>query len=292
MGRITGNRVRQWIWNLSWLTIVFALFYILYTLPVEDINSVVMEKVKQSGAWGPAVFVIAYIIATIAFIPGSFLTIASGTVFGLFQGLLLTSIASTVGAAIAFLIARYLAKGSISTLRSNYPTFSAIDQAIADGGWKVVALTRLSPIFPFNLQNYLYGLTSIGFWSYVITSMIAMLPGTFAFVYVGYLSKEIFLQNRERTPAEWALLVVGLLATIAVTVYLTKQAKNRLPLQEEHKSETEASSEIKVSLASLSPVILLAIATLSLAVYLHRNSDSVALAIREYGIIRVEEKTS
>lgn len=111
--------------------------------------------------------------------------------------------------------------------------FAAIDQAIAEGGWKIVALLRLSPAIPFNLQNYLYGLTPVAFWPYVLASWIAMLPGTFMYVYLGHLAGSAIAGDRQRSPLQWALLVVGLLATVAVTVYVTRLAKRKLNEQVE-----------------------------------------------------------
>jgi uncharacterized membrane protein YdjX (TVP38/TMEM64 family) len=90
---------------------------------------------------------------------------------------------------------------------------------------------RLSPAIPFNVQNYLYGLTPIRFWPYAVTSWIAMLPGTFLFVYIGHISGAAVGDDRQRTRAEWAMLAIGLLATIAVTLYVTRLARRRLDNQ-------------------------------------------------------------
>ena len=106
--------------------------------------------------------------------------------------------------------------------------FGAIDRAIGEAGWKIVALLRLSPAVPVNLQNSLYGLTPIRFWPYVLTSWIAMLPGTFLYIYLGHVTGTALGGDRTRTTGEWVMLVVGLLATVVVTVYITRLARRKL----------------------------------------------------------------
>ena len=112
------------------------------------------------------------------------------------------------------------------------PRFAAIDREISRSGAIIVALLRLSPAVPFGLQNYLYGLTGIGFWTYLLTSWIAMLPGTVMYVYLGYLGRAGLDaagdSGRTRTPLEWALLAVGLAATVAVTLFVTRLARRAL----------------------------------------------------------------
>ena len=127
-------------------------------------------------------------------------------------------------AAAAFLVGRYLARGWVNKQIEGNEKFAAIDEAVGKEGWKIVALTRLSPAFPFNLLNYAYGLTKVRFPHYVIASWIAMMPGTVMYVYLGSLAKI----PEGRTPGQWALLIVGLLATIAATVLITRSAKKAL----------------------------------------------------------------
>ena len=135
----------------------------------------------------------------------------------------------------SFLIARYVARVKVEEIASRNPKFSAIDSAIGEGGWKIVALLRLSPAVPFNLQNYLYGLTAIRFWPCVGASAVFMLPGTFMYVYLGHLGGQGLAAasggGAGRSAGQWALLVVGLLATIAVTVYVTRLANNAIKNQ-------------------------------------------------------------
>jgi uncharacterized membrane protein YdjX (TVP38/TMEM64 family) len=136
------------------------------------------DWIAHLGAWGAVGFCGLYVLAVIALMPASWLTLAAGAVFGVPLGFVLVVLASNVGAAAAFLIARYLAREPLRRWLFRNPRLQAVDQAVNDGGWKLVALLRLSPAVPFNIQNYLYGLTSLRFWPCAFTSFVAMLPGT------------------------------------------------------------------------------------------------------------------
>jgi uncharacterized membrane protein YdjX (TVP38/TMEM64 family) len=169
-----------------------------------------------------------YALAVVALVPASPLTVAAGALFGPVVGVVVVSLASTTGAALAFLVARYLARDAVLRWVRRHPRYHAIDRAIGEGGWRVVALLRLSPLVPFNLQNYLYGLTAIRFWPCVLTSWAAMLPGTVVYVYLGHAGRvglEALAGRRGRTPAEWILLAVGLAATVLVSLYVTALAR-------------------------------------------------------------------
>jgi uncharacterized membrane protein YdjX (TVP38/TMEM64 family) len=222
---------------LSILLIVAALLIIVFSLPIGQAMEAVKDWIGELGIWGPVVLALVYIVATVLFVPGAILTVAAGVMFGLLVGTITISIGSTLGAASAFLIARYVARDKIAAMAGRNRKFSAIDKAIGEGGWKIVAMLRLSPAIPFNLQNYLYGLTPVRFWSCVVTSWLAMLPGTFLYVYLGHVTGAALGADRERTTAEWAMLAVGLLATVAVTVYITWLARRKL---QEQMSESAA----------------------------------------------------
>ena len=143
------------------------------------------------------------------------------------MGSLLVSAGSTLAAAISFLIGRYAARDWVAAKVASNTTFNAIYKAVQTDGWKLVALTRLSPVFPFTLLNYAYGLTPVKFWHYVLASWIAMMPGTVMYVYLGSIARA-GAEAQQRTPAQWAMYGVGLIATIAVTVYITRVAKAAL----------------------------------------------------------------
>ena len=224
----SGSTTGRIIWWVAIAIIVASLFFIFRALPFDQLMSALKDWIAGLGYWGPLAFAVVYVVATICFIPGTILTLAAGALFGLWIGLAVVSVSSTIGAALAFLIARYLARDRVAKMADGNRHFGAIDKAIGDGGWKVVGLLRLSPAIPFNVQNYLYGLTPVKFWPCVLTSWIAMLPGTFLYVYIGHVTGAAVGEQRERSTGEWVMLGVGLLATIAVTVYVTRLAKSKL----------------------------------------------------------------
>ena len=235
----------KWI---SAVLIVLALFVLIRALPVDRAIDLVKAQVAGLGFWGPLALGAAYVVAALAFFPGSALTLTAGAVFGLVWGTVTVSLASTTAAALAFLIARYVARDKVARQAQRFPKFEAIDRAIGDGGWKIIAMLRLSPAVPFSLGNYLFGLTAIRFWPYVMASWLFMLPGTLMYVYLGHVGTEGLRSaagaQRGKTPGEWALLAVGLMATIAVTIYVTRLARKALRQQTNiegaNRSDTES----------------------------------------------------
>lgn len=182
-----------------------------------------------AGPAGWAAFVGLYVLACVAFLPGSVLTLGAGAAFGLWKGFLLVSAGSTIGACAAFLVGRYLLRDWVSRKLSAVPAFAAVAGAVCQEGWKVVFLTRLSPVLPFNLLNYGYGLTTVGLAEYALASWLGMMPGTFLYVYLGAAAGEAARGGaRARTPAEWALYGAGLLATAVAAWLVGRTAKNAL----------------------------------------------------------------
>ena len=179
------------------------------------------------GPAGPVVYGALYIAATLLLVPAIPLTLGAGFLFGLVWGSVVVSLASTAAAALAFLLARSIARLPIERIASGSPRFRAFDRAIARGGWKVVVLLRLSPIIPFSLSNYLYGLTALRFWPYVAASWIAMLPATILFVSLGAAGRTLTL-GEPRSAGQWVLLAVGVVATAVVTVFLARTARREL----------------------------------------------------------------
>ena len=182
------------------------------------------EWVASLGVLAPIVFVLGYAVAVVAFVPASALTLAAGAVFGLGQGTALVFVAAVVGSSAAFLVARYAARAAIERRVESDPRFGAIDRAVGAEGLKIAFLLRLSPAIPFNLLNYALGLTRISFRDYVVASL-GMLPGTLLYVYSGTLVGEV-ASGVEL--GRGLLLGVGLLATAAVTFYVTILARRAL----------------------------------------------------------------
>jgi uncharacterized membrane protein YdjX (TVP38/TMEM64 family) len=182
------------------------------------------------GVWGPLVFVAGYVVATVALIPGSALTLAAGAVFGLFEGTLYAFVAASLGAAAAFLLGRHAARSLVERRIARSPRFAAIDRAVAQQGLRITFLLRLSPVFPFNLLNYVLGLTRVRFRDYLV-ACLGMLPGTLLYVYYGWVAGEVAAAvggATERGAGGYAVQILGLLATIAVTVYVARLAQRAL----------------------------------------------------------------
>lgn len=184
------------------------------------------------GAAGPLAFIAAYAVATVAFVPGSILTLTAGAVFGLAGGTTYAFAGATLGASIAFLAARHVLREPVERKLRGDERFQAIDDAIGGQGRGIVFLLRLSPVFPFNALNYALGLTGVRFRDYLLAS-VGMLPGTLLYVYFGKLLGDVALlggglEGIERGPAYYAVLGLGLVATVLVTALITRTARRAL----------------------------------------------------------------
>lgn len=187
--------------------------------------------IEGLGVVGGIALIAIYIAATVAFLPGSILTLGAGVVFGVLLGSVYVFIGATLGAIAAFLVGRYLARGWISQKIEGNQKFAAIDKAVAREGLKIVLLTRLSPIFPFNLLNYAFGITGVSLKDYALGS-IGMIPGTVMYVYIGSLAGDLARIGTENQPTnptlQWSIRILGLIATVAVTLYVTRIARQAL----------------------------------------------------------------
>jgi uncharacterized membrane protein YdjX (TVP38/TMEM64 family) len=221
------RRLFAWRKAIGVATVIVVLAVLFATLDVRALLRESLAWIDQLGPWGPVLFVATYVVATVLLIPGSAFGLGAGAMFGIVRGSLLVSLASTLGATCAFLLGRYLARDWVAKKTEGNASFAAIDRAVAAGGWKIVFLTRLSPLFPFTLLNYAFGLTRVSLRDFVLASWIGMLPGTVMYVYLGSLARAGVV-DRQRTPAEWTLYGVGLLATVAVAVIATRVARRVL----------------------------------------------------------------
>jgi len=215
---------------LPLFAVLAGLVVAIVLLPVNEWLTEAVDWIDGLGWWGPVALVGVYIVACVLLIPGSVLTLGAGAVFGVVKGSLIVSCGATLGAAAAFLVGRYLARGWIENKMSGNERFAAVDSAVGREGFKIVFLTRLSPVFPFNILNYAYGLTAVSFRNYVLASWVGMIPGTIMYVYLGAAAKNV-VTGEPRSTGETVLMVVGLVATIVVTVYVTRIA--RLALDKE-----------------------------------------------------------
>jgi uncharacterized membrane protein YdjX (TVP38/TMEM64 family) len=214
------------------VVIVIGLLVAARFLPVQQWLRSCNDWVGQMGATGIFIFVAVYAAATVLLAPGAILTIGAGFAFGLWKGFLAVSAGATFGAALAFLVARFIARDKIEAMARRSDKFQRIDNAIGKQGAKLVFLLRLSPVIPFNLSNYFYGLTAVKFWPYVLASWIGMMPGTFLYVYIGTAGKAAVSAAGGEAVKQgwqyWTFMSIGLVATIAVTIWVTKIARDAL----------------------------------------------------------------
>jgi uncharacterized membrane protein YdjX (TVP38/TMEM64 family) len=206
---------------------VASLFVLARVLPVERWLAAFQHWVQGLGSWAPLLYGAVYVAAALLLVPGALLTIGAGLLFGLWTGAVVVLVSATVAAALAFLAARHLARHRVEQWARKSPRFDAIDGAIREQGWKVVALLRLSPLVPFSLSNYLYGLTAVRFWPYVAASAAGMIPGTLLYVSIGAAGRAA-AAGRGRGPLDWALLALGLAATAAATILVGRAARREL----------------------------------------------------------------
>ncbi|MEH1868851.1 MAG: TVP38/TMEM64 family protein [Nostoc sp.] len=217
---------------LSFLVVTFIIAA--KQLNIQGLLHTLLIWVESLGIFGPIAYIIIYNLATLLFIPGSLLTLKGGCLFGVFWGSIYVLIAAMIGATLAFVIGRYLSRNWVRQQMDKHPKFKAIDLAVAKEGWKIVLLTRLSPVFPFNLLNYAFGVTQVSLKDYILGSF-GIIPGTVMYVYIGSLAGNIAMINTshqlktsETQIWEWIMQGVGLVATVAVTVYITKIAQKAL----------------------------------------------------------------
>ncbi len=201
-------------------------------LPVHAWMTAFIEWVRGAGWMGALGFGVIYILACVLMLPGSILTLGAGFVYGPVYGTLLVSPASVIGATLAFILARTVARESIAAKVADNQKFAAIDAAVGQQGFKIVALIRLSPIFPFNLLNYGLGLTRVSPSAFVGASFLGMLPGTFMYVYLGSMVTSVAdLASGAPSDGGWAqtaMLWGGLAATVVVTIFITRVAQKAL----------------------------------------------------------------
>lgn len=190
-----------------------------------------LEWINHLGPVGAIAFIALYIVTTVAFLPGSIVTLGAGVVFGVVLGSIYVFIGATLGATAAFLIGRYLARNWVYKKIAGNDKFRAIDAAVTKEGFKIVFLTRLSPVFPFILLNYGFGVTGVSLKDYFLGS-VGMIPGTIMYVYLGSLAGSCALIGTEHQPkdfaVQWTLRILGFIATVAVTVVVTRVARKAL----------------------------------------------------------------
>lgn len=221
------------IWRRGFLLLVFATILLTLFNSSDNISLLkkVLYRISELGPWAPFAFVVAYVVATILMMPGFILTLGAGFLYGVGWGSALVSASSTMGAMVSFLIGRYLFRDWVTKKMKLHPSFISLDRAVVRDGWKVVGLTRLSPIFPFNFLNYAFAVTQIRVRHYFIASWIGMFPGTLLYAYIGSLAGDIAsigTGGKIRSTWEWAFYLLGFVAITALCFYLNRIGRKSL----------------------------------------------------------------
>jgi uncharacterized membrane protein YdjX (TVP38/TMEM64 family) len=212
------------LWKpLLLLGLVVTIMVLSQVLGVGDHLKALQAWIGDLGYWGPLVFVVLYSITTVAALPGSVMSVFAGAVFGPVVGVAAVIFGATLGASLAFLVARYFAREAVSSWLSSKEKFRQLDDLTEKQGAIMVAVTRLVPLFPFNLLNYGFGLTKVPFWTYVGWSFLCMLPGTVLYVVGASAVTEALAEGR----VPWVLVVV-VAAILVIITFLAKAARKRI----------------------------------------------------------------
>ena len=227
-----GEPGRQWWRPVALLALVIAILLLARFLGLGDKLGDLRDWIKSLGALGALVFILIYVVAIVAALPAAPISVAAAALFGSVWGVILINIGATLGAALAFLVGRYFARDAVVNWLGKKEKFRRLDQLTAEHGAIIVALTRLVPIFPFNLLNYGFGLTRVPFWTYVFWTWLCIIPGTVLYV----VGADALLQGVARGKVPWGLVGAFLAALIVLTI-LVRFARRRLQAGEQ-KSET------------------------------------------------------
>lgn len=194
-----------------------------FVLPIGNWVQSFTAWVRGLGSIGFIAFALAYVLAVLLILPTWILTLSAGVAYGLW-GIPLVVVSATVGAALAFLIARSAIRERVRIWSQNKPLLQALDRAVGVEGWKIVGLLRLNPAVPFTLQNYAFGATDVPFWHFVIATFFGIMPATTLYVYIGTLGRAVAVSDNLKT-SQIVLFSIGLLATVAVVAIITRKAK-------------------------------------------------------------------
>lgn len=225
------NKQRFVSWrSVALVVLILCVIVTLRYLGIGEKLGDLRQWIEEFGSLAPLVYVLIYIIAVVAALPGAAITIAGGALFGSVTGVILVSIGSTIGASLAFIIARYVARNAIVRRLSTNETFQKLDRMTEEHGAIIVAITRLVPLFPFNLLNYGFGLTKVPFWTYVFWSWLCMIPGTILYV----VGTDAVVSGISQGNVPWQL-VAALFAAGIVLFLLVKFARRRLRAKDDKK---------------------------------------------------------
>ena len=234
VARATG---RPWLRPLLLVTVLLALLAAGRVFGLGDHLDDLRSWILGLGPWGPLVFIAIYAIAVVAAIPGSVLTIAAGAMFGSLLGVAIVSVASTLGAAMAFAVARWFARDSVARWLKDNEKFTKLDRMTSRHGAIVVAITRLVPIFPFTLLNYGFGLTGVRFRTYVAWSWLCMLPGTVLYV----VGADAVTRGLAEGRVPWPLVAILAATAVALTLIVRRVRRALADDSEAHDDRGDSS---------------------------------------------------
>lgn len=224
---------RDWWRPVALLAAILVVLVLARVLGVGERLGDLRDWIHELGPWGPFVFAVLYAAAVVAAVPGAPMTVAAGALFGSVLGVVVVINAATLGASLAFLIARYFARDAVARSLADNEKFQKLDRLTEQHGAIIVALTRLVPIIPFNLLNYGFGLTRVPFWTYVIWSWLCMLPATILFV----VGADAFTKGLTQGQVPWAL--VAAFAGAALILTLLARHARRILKEKERKAKGE-----------------------------------------------------
>jgi len=202
-----------------------------------------MLAIQAAGESGWLVFVVVYAVACLFFIPGSVLSFGAGAIYGFWGGLLLALVGNGLSALLSLLITRYLLRDWATRFFARYPTMNDLGIAVEQDGWRIVCLTHLSPIMPFSLVNYAFGLTRIPAREFLPATLLGGLPASCVYAYLGTMVGNLASMGAMTEEAQhhhrmmWFLQGTGLIATIILTVYITRRATQALTKRLPHQRQ-------------------------------------------------------
>lgn len=242
VGKKASSRKSAWLGLAGSVVFVAAVLAALVYFGVHEQVLQLLEWFKQQGAWAPLLFILIMAAVVVLLLPGALFTVGAGFVFGVVLGSVYVVLGTTLGAVIAFLLARYLFGDRAKRFIMDRAKLRLVNEEFSKNDWKIVLLTRLVPFFPSKVANYFFGLTHFSLRGYIIGSILGFIPLTVHNVYLGSLIADITtleLGEQQRSGWEWALYAAGLVAAIAIIVYLNRLASRALAKYTEQNPEQE-----------------------------------------------------
>lgn len=221
---------RKLLWTAGGAIVLICLVILVWLLlPLRDWLQAFGEWARSLGAAGVALISIAYVLGTLLLIPGFPMTLAVAIVFG-WWAIAICFLGGLLAAAISFMLARHLARDLVKRLLEKHPVVRAADSVARDETFKTILLARLTPLTPFAMENYAFGVTGARFGAYLLATAVGIVPGTILNVWIGVIGRTA--AAGEASALSWSLLVGGLLAAIALTTWMTRRTRRRLDEQQ------------------------------------------------------------